>query len=929
MSDEVNQFLSSIHVWALSWKELIITHNEAQGQAIKANLAELQEFLPPLPSSVSVEESPFCSWSFLSPDEQDRREDVVNKNKANLAQFQAPPFGGSIAVGGSVVGASPGLDLDDLSAAATHATPQQQHQSQSAAAAEKRLAMYKLFGATVDNGVLKPPQFREGVEDILSETSKKEGAFMLASQLKDIDEENDDSRDRLLHQSHFTGADDEVQMGFIYHLKGGGKTNSMKSMSTTTKGFTSLVFMPDTPALRKQREALAKGREIRDIEEMQEESETNRTKLDTTILVADNIAHLSQLKTLLANCVLFCMSVYEYDPVKNESNAPTLHSMAFRFEATIVSRTFRDWFDTLSTYAKAEFQYWLLTQIETILQYLLEMCSAITHLPKARKGNFGGIPVNKHNYANDLIDLAVDQMVSWVTSGAVSTSASALFQSSTYYQRKIEAEKKAAVAEATEAAAAAAKASLKRTSPSPRTPPPGRQSSASGGPVLVPPPQPPRSNGEIICTGREFPMINRSTLGGCHLLCIAHIKHGTRGCMYKDSCRFDHPASIADWQPFVRLQNTVIRGSAALPSHHSSSSVPSLLSTTPSSGFGSALAASALKARKRPVLVHQSTSVASATSPAISSSTFSTHISAKASTARLKATPQVSRRPSNSAVNRPRSSQSSQSAIATLPAKTLFRSPSKVFVPSPSPPASKVGDELISQYNLRFLGVESSAPHSLQSKSFHPPLDLLFMSISNLQDQRPPWRSTLPSFSALLRTPFGMPDLQHNFVKVPSFSNITFHLFKSGLLDFYGFAALCYTHPLFHHLASRMVALSSVDFRSLREFDPQWASCGKIPKGKEQQFLALFFHYDMNISAVVRFLGSKYLGGHRDVNAACRIMEQYGVSPANIAHYRRIMTVGCPSRFTAETTHDNFEVYRLHGKTHPLLAIGNWWKRIC
>ncbi len=554
MSDEVNQFLISNHAWAFSWKELIITYNEAQGQAIQANLSALHEFLPDLPSGVSVEVSPFCSWRFLTPDEQERREGITRKNKENLAQFLTPPFGGSIAVGGSVVGASPGMDLDDLSAVATQATPQQQQQSQSAAQVAKRWAMYKLFGATVVKGVLVPPEFREGIEDILRETSKKEGATMLASQLKEIDEGNDDSRDRLLHQSHFTGAEDEVQMGFLFHLKGGGKTTSMKAMSTTSKGFTSLVFMEDNHTVRKQREALAKGREIRDIEDMQEESEANRTKLDTTILVADNIAHLGQLKTLLANCVLFCMSVYDYDPVKNESNAPIFHSMAFRFEATLASRAFRDWFDTLSTYAKAEFQYWLLTQIETILQYLLEMCSSITHLPKAKKDNFGGIPVTKHNHATDLVTLAVDQMVTWVTSGAVSTSASALFQSSTYYQRKLEAEKKAAVAEATAAAAAAAKASL-RTPPHPRNPPPhGRQSyhtPGAGGPVLVPPPQPPRVSGEIISTAREFPKLDRSTLGGCHLLCIAHIRHGTRGCMYKDTCQFDHPASIKDWHPSV------------------------------------------------------------------------------------------------------------------------------------------------------------------------------------------------------------------------------------------------------------------------------------------------------------------------------------------------------------------------------------------
>lgn len=229
----------------------------------------------------------------------------------------------------------------------------------------------------------------------------------------------------------------------------------------------------------------------------------------------------------------------------------------------------------------------------------------------------------------------------------------------------------------------------------------------------------------------------------------------------------------------------------------------------------------------------------------------------------------------------------------------------------PSPSASS-GDRLLSSYNQTYCGVASTAIPGSQCK-LQPAYDSLFLSLNNLRAKPLAWKSALPSFSALLRTPFGMPDLQHNFIKEPCFNNVAFHIFKSGLLDFYSFASLCTAHPLLHHLASRMVALSSVDFRSLREHDPQWASCDKIPEGKEQQFLALFFHYDLNISAVVRFLGSKYLGGHRDVDGACEIMEQYGVSSTNIAHYRRIMTVGCPNRFTAETTHDNFEIYRLHG----------------
>ncbi len=165
----------------------------------------------------------------------------------------------------------------------------------------------------------------------------------------------------------------------------------------------------------------------------------------------------------------------------------------------------------------------------------------------------------------------------------------------------------------------------------------------------------------------------------------------------------------------------------------------------------------------------------------------------------------------------------------------------------------------------------------------------------------------------LLRTSFGLPDLSHSFTKQPSFTNVAFHVFQSGFLDFYGFTALCSVHKLLHHLAFSMVSVAHLDFRQLRDSDPEWASCKAIPRRKEQEFLALLYHYNMDVSAAVRFLGPKYLGGYRDVDRACSLMEQYGVSSENIAHYRRIMTVGCPNRFTAETDHENFEIYRTHG----------------
>jgi hypothetical protein len=190
----------------------------------------------------------------------------------------------------------------------------------------------------------------------------------------------------------------------------------------------------------------------------------------------------------------------------------------------------------------------------------------------------------------------------------------------------------------------------------------------------------------------------------------------------------------------------------------------------------------------------------------------------------------------------------------------------------------------------------------------------LYSALQSISDGSviPSWRSDLPSHAQLLRTPFGLSSLHHSFTQDASFDTIVYNIFKSGFLTADDFSALCSSHALIHHLAGMMVRLSTIDFRSLQHPDPAWAACQSIPRHKELEFLALLFHYDMHLSASVRFLGSKYLGGHRNVEEICAQLVPH-VDAETISHYRRIMSVGCPNRFNATTTRENAELYRLYG----------------
>lgn len=271
-----------------------------------------------------------------------------------------------------------------------------------------------------------------------------------------------------------------------------------------------------------------------------------------------------------------------------------------------------------------------------------------------------------------------------------------------------------------------------------------------------------------------------------------------------------------------------------------------------------------------------------------------------------------------SGVTLPSSSGSSTSthrgpSARALPRKSPAPLPprSTVALPKDPPGSSPPDTALLASYNRQFFGVASTAPPQLQGKSLSS-ISSLHSSLQGLSSPSnlPLWRSTLPSFAQLLRSPFGFPSRNHSWSKAARFNNILFHVFKSGFLPLPAFSNLCDTHPLARHLATRMVVLSSVDFRHLRDPDPNWAACVSVPPTKAQEFLALLMHYDMNMSAAVRFLGPKYFGGHRNVDSICDKLALH-VSPELIQDYRRIMTVGCPNRFVAETSHDNAETYRL------------------
>ena len=122
-----------------------------------------------------------------------------------------------------------------------------------------------------------------------------------------------------------------------------------------------------------------------------------------------------------------------------------------------------------------------------------------------------------------------------------------------------------------------------------------------------------------------------------------------------------------------------------------------------------------------------------------------------------------------------------------------------------------------------------------------------------------PWRDALPSAAQLRCEGFGQPNLAHSFTQEACAETCLFHVLASGFLDDDDRSALFRgTNTLGEHLDSMRRALADYGFSWLQAIGPNYASQQKISDKKSLAMMACLFHYDMDVSLVVRYLG-KYV----------------------------------------------------------------------
>ena len=69
--------------------------------------------------------------------------------------------------------------------------------------------------------------------------------------------------------------------------------------------------------------------------------------------------------------------------------------------------------------------------------------------------------------------------------------------------------------------------------------------------------------------------------------------------------------------------------------------------------------------------------------------------------------------------------------------------------------------------------------------------------------------------------------------------------------------------------------------------------------------MACLFHYNLDVSLVMRFLGGNHTAAHRDVQSVAMILLAHKVPKFLVQQYARVMTVGCPNSINTDVSRNN------------------------
>jgi hypothetical protein len=159
---------------------------------------------------------------------------------------------------------------------------------------------------------------------------------------------------------------------------------------------------------------------------------------------------------------------------------------------------------------------------------------------------------------------------------------------------------------------------------------------------------------------------------------------------------------------------------------------------------------------------------------------------------------------------------------------------------------------------------------------------------------------------AQLNQPFGEDRLTQSFTVVAAFRHVLCPVIKSGFFFDSDLAALEQAYAPAAWFSELLHTHALVDFSRLRDPIPQDLESDYMMPLCSCMFAALLLHYDLSVSAAVRWMGGTHAGAHRDHHHILSTLANAQVDDDIVCDLRCICLDGAPASINAESTDANF-----------------------
>ena len=119
------------------------------------------------------------------------------------------------------------------------------------------------------------------------------------------------------------------------------------------------------------------------------------------------------------------------------------------------------------------------------------------------------------------------------------------------------------------------------------------------------------------------------------------------------------------------------------------------------------------------------------------------------------------------------------------------------------------------------------------------------------------------------------PSLDVQYCVEPSLDNGALFLVRDGWLIPESLAAIKSVDPDYEAMVRDVAYLKDLDFSSLRDRRPHYATQTEIPIARTAMMGALAIHYGLDYGLVARYLGREYTGQYRNFAGTIAILEPH------------------------------------------------------